>query len=153
MGAGDKRKEGQPSSSSGKKHKASSSRGFQGQGRDYQGQGQIKAPSQLGPMTCYHCHQPGHIKKNFSQRQGSQSYETPQSQSSVRHISTQFVPSYPSMGQRNQYQPQGATDECKTHLCFEFISHVILRILYPSSCKTHNISSKLGFVGLLMKSK
>ena len=33
--AGDKRKEGQPSSSSGKKHKASSSRGFQGQGRGY----------------------------------------------------------------------------------------------------------------------
>ena len=45
------------------------------------------------------------------------------------------------------------SDECKTHLCFEFISHAILRILYPCSCKTHNISSKLGFVGLLMKSK
>ena len=44
-------------------------------------------------------------------------------------------------------------DECKTHLCFEFISHAILRILYPYSCKTHKISSKLGFVGLLMKSK
>ena len=44
-------------------------------------------------------------------------------------------------------------DECKTHLCFEFISHDILCILYPYSCKTHNISSKLGFVGLLMKSK
>ena len=43
--------------------------------------------------------------------------------------------------------------ECKTHPCFEFISHAILRILYPYSCKTHNISSKLGFVGLLMKSK
>ena len=39
IGAGDKRKEGQPFSSSGKKHKASSSRGFQGQGRGYQGQG------------------------------------------------------------------------------------------------------------------
>ena len=44
-------------------------------------------------------------------------------------------------------------DECKTHLCFEFISHAILCILYPYSCKTHKISSKLGFVGLLMKSK
>ena len=44
-------------------------------------------------------------------------------------------------------------DECKTHLCFEFISHDILCILYPYSCKTHNISSKLGFVGLLMKSE
>ena len=45
------------------------------------------------------------------------------------------------------------TDECKTHLCFEFISHAILRILYPYSCKTHNISSKLGFVGFLMRKK
>ena len=44
-------------------------------------------------------------------------------------------------------------DECKTHLCFEFISHAILHILYPYSCKTQKISSKLGFVGLLMKSK
>ena len=78
-GASDKRKEGQPSSSSGKKQKASSSRGFQGQGHDYQGQGQIRAPSQLGPMTCYHCHYSGHIRRNFPQRKGSQSYEMPQS--------------------------------------------------------------------------
>ena len=28
-----------------------------------------------------------------------------------------------------------------------------LSILYPNSCKTHNISSKLGFVGFLMESK
>ena len=48
---------------------------------------------------------------------------------------------------------QGAHDECKTHLCFELISHAILCILYPYSCKTHKISSKLGFVGLLLKSK
>ena len=47
----------------------------------------------------------------------------------------------------------GVFDECKTHSCFEFISHVILCILYPYSCKTHKIYSKLGFVGLLMKSK
>ena len=26
------------------------------------------------------------------------------------------------------------SDECKTHLCFEFISHAILCILYPYSC-------------------
>ena len=44
-------------------------------------------------------------------------------------------------------------DECKIHLCFEFISHAILCILYPYLCKTHKISSKLGFVGLLMKIK
>ena len=47
----------------------------------------------------------------------------------------------------------GVFDECKTHLCFELISHVILCIWYPYSCKTHKISSKLGFVGLLMKIK
>ena len=47
----------------------------------------------------------------------------------------------------------GVFDKCKNHLCFEFISHAILCILYPYSCKTHKISSKLGFVGLLMKSK
>ena len=32
----------------------------------------------------------------------------------------------------------GVFDECKSHLCFEFISHAILYILYPYSCKTHN---------------
>ena len=36
-GASDRRKEGQPSSTSGKKPKASSSPGFQGQGHGYQG--------------------------------------------------------------------------------------------------------------------
>ena len=45
-GAGDKRKEGQSSSSSGKKQRASVPRGFSGQGRGFQGQIQIKAPSQ-----------------------------------------------------------------------------------------------------------
>ena len=52
-GASDKRKEGQPSSSSRKKLKASSSQGFHGQGCGYQGQGHIRAPSQSGPMTCF----------------------------------------------------------------------------------------------------
>ena len=52
---GDKRKEGKPSSSSENKQKASSSQGFQGQGRGYQSQGQIRTPSQR-PVTCYHFH-------------------------------------------------------------------------------------------------
>ena len=81
--ASNKRKEGQPSSSSGKKLKASSSRGFQGQGRDYQGQGHIRTPSQSRLMTCFHCHKSGHIRRDCLQRQGSQGYETPHSQSSV----------------------------------------------------------------------
>ena len=63
-GAGDKRKEGQSSSSLGKKQKASSSRGFQGQGHGYQGQGHVRTPSQLGPMTCFHYHQHGHMKRD-----------------------------------------------------------------------------------------
>ena len=64
-GAGDKRKEGQSSSSSRKKQRTSVPRGFSGQGHDFQGQIQIKAPSQSGPMTCYHCHQPGHMRRDY----------------------------------------------------------------------------------------
>ena len=63
-GASAKRNEGQPSSSMGKKLKASSSRGFQGPGCDYQGQGHIRAPSQSGSMTSFHCHQPRHMKRD-----------------------------------------------------------------------------------------
>ena len=44
-------------------------------------------------------------------------------------------------------------DECETYLCFEFISHAILSILYPYSCKTHNIFCKLGFARFFMESK
>ena len=47
----------------------------------------------------------------------------------------------------------GVFDECKPHLCFEFISHAILSILDPYSFKTRNISSKLDFAGFLMESK
>ena len=49
--------------------------------------------------------------------------------------------------------PVDPINECKTHLCFEFISHAVLTILYPYSCKTHNISSKLGILGFWMGSK
>ena len=47
----------------------------------------------------------------------------------------------------------GVFDECETHLCFELISHVIFEYFNPYSCKTHNIFSKLSFVGFLMESK
>ena len=79
ISAGDKRKEGQPSSSSEKKKRTSIPRGFSGHGCSFQGQIQIRAPSQSGPMTCYHCHQPGHVRLDCPQRQGSQSHGTPQS--------------------------------------------------------------------------
>ena len=52
-GVSGKRKESRSSSNSGKKQKASSSRGFQSRG--YQGQGQIRVASQAGQMVCYHC--------------------------------------------------------------------------------------------------
>ena len=64
-GASGKRKEGQPSSSTRKKQRNSTPQQFQGQGRDYQGQGQGRVTSQIRPMTCYHCHQLGHLKRDF----------------------------------------------------------------------------------------
>ena len=78
-----KRKENQSSSSSKKKQKTSVSYEFQGRSHSYQGQGRVGASSQMGQMTCYHCHQPGHMKRDYPQRSGFWSYGTPQPQSSV----------------------------------------------------------------------
>ena len=61
-GASGKRKESQSSSSSGKKQRASSSRGSQS--LSYPGQGQIRVASQVGQMVCYHCQQPGHMRRD-----------------------------------------------------------------------------------------
>ena len=109
MGANTKRKENQSSSNSGNKRKTSIPLGFQGRGNNYQSQGQAKTFSQSGQMTCFHCHQPGHVRRDYLQRQGSHGYGTPQSQSLVGHEHTQFVPPYPSMGQGNRFKSQGAT--------------------------------------------
>ena len=57
-----KRKESQSSSSSGKKPRASSSRGFQS--HDHPSQGQIRVASQAGQMVCYHCQQPVHMRRD-----------------------------------------------------------------------------------------
>ena len=62
-GVSSKRKESHSSSNLGKKQRASSSRGFQGHG--HPGQGQIRVASQVGQMVCYHCQQPGHIRRDF----------------------------------------------------------------------------------------
>ena len=69
-----------------------------------------------------------------------------ENQMNFQYLDVQFINS-------NFESKEALLDECKTHLCFEFISHTILSILYPYSCKTHNISSKLGFVRFLMESK
>ena len=52
----------QPSSSLRKMQKTSAAQVFQGRGRDHQGQGQARAFSQAGHVTCFHCQQPGHMR-------------------------------------------------------------------------------------------
>ena len=69
-----KRKESQSSSSSGKKQRAYSSRGFQSRG--HPGQGQMRVAGQAGHMVCYYYQQSGHMRRDFPQRQGSQGFRT-----------------------------------------------------------------------------
>ena len=69
-GVSGKRKESQSSSSSGKKQRASSSLGFQS--RSPLGQGQIRVATQAGQMVCFHCQQPGNMRRDCPQRQGPQ---------------------------------------------------------------------------------
>ena len=85
VGVSGKRKESQSSSISGKRHKASASQGFQEQGRGYQGQDRGRAFGQAGKMICYFCRQPGHMRWDCPQRQGSQDFGTAQSQLAVGH--------------------------------------------------------------------
>ena len=60
--ASSKRKDSQSSSSSGKRQRASSSRGSQS--LDHPGQGQMRVAGQARQMVCYHCQQPGHMRRD-----------------------------------------------------------------------------------------
>ena len=102
-----KRKDSQSSSSSGKRQRASSSRGSQSHG--HPGQGQMRVSSQAGQMVCYHCQQPGHMRRDCSQRQSSQGFGTAQSQTVAGQERIQYVPPQHGTGQRGQSQFQGAT--------------------------------------------
>ena len=64
--------------------------------------------SQAGQMLCYFYRQPGHVRRDCPQRQGSQDFGTAQSQLAVEQEGIQFIPPHPSMGQRNQFQSRGA---------------------------------------------
>ena len=66
------KREDQPYSSSGKRQKTSASHEFQDQGQDW-------ASSQPGQRICYFCRQPGHVRRDWPQRQGSQVIGTTQS--------------------------------------------------------------------------
>ena len=61
-GASSKRKDSQSSSSSGKRQRASGSREFQSRG--HPGRGQMRVANQAGQMVCYHCQQPGHMRRD-----------------------------------------------------------------------------------------
>ena len=76
-----KRKESQSSPSSGKKPSASSSREFQS--HDHPGQGRIRVANQAGQILCYHCQQPGHMRRDCLRRQGSQDFGIAQSQLAI----------------------------------------------------------------------
>ena len=76
IGVSTTKEENQSSSNSRRKRKTSIPWGFQGWGNDYQGQGRVRASNQTRQMTCYHYHQPEHMRRDCPQRLGSRNYGT-----------------------------------------------------------------------------
>ena len=69
----------------------------------------MRVASQAGQMVCYHCQQPGHMRRDYPQRQGSQGFGTSQSQSIAGQERIQYVPPQHGTGQRGQSPFRGAT--------------------------------------------
>ena len=56
----------------------------------------------------------GHVRRDCPQKQGSQDFETAQSQLAVEQENIRFIPPHLSKGQRNQFQFRGVVPALPT---------------------------------------